>query len=661
MADYEQPVAATRRVRFFDGQFLVEQDFVDEQKYHIDRERRLGKVLKVTGVVDGLLVSSPEANKVLVRAGTAIDRDGRQLVLAEDRTVDLAPAAFNDQQGVRLVIVYRETAVDMATEGGSSERRWLEDPLVVAVDAKGGTSSTETWDTELPVVLLALLRLDNQGRVTVDATAAELAGMVVPGALGVGANALADHKLSVNGRTRLGGIADYKANAVLSVAPGSVYFDAPNIVGGRLAIDGTNGNVGVGVPAPKARLDVGGAADNTAQLSLLLRSGNSAGNYSSTQLSLAYNGGNQYRHAVKTRHNGSARTGNALDFYVWKHGDSPDTPAGQHTMTLDGGNVGIGTITPRTALDTGKGVLSGAINDYMKAQFTMSGGGTVTWGGPGQRLKWTYRFIAISMERGNTFSEGHVSINMPTSDIPGGNVYDGKPRAASSTEGVLLREWEALYAVHNVGGKSTDLAGFQICHWQTNFQAPSNWILVAVVNQDDGSLKLGTGTTLAARSSHTNGNHLPVGMIMMWSGAATAIPYGWQLCDGSNGTPDLRGRFIVGVDQQGATRYNPGNAGEPDAHSHTTTIGANTMATVVAGDHNHRFPDAWRKEDLYSQTVVGARGAIDPYGAPPQNNTTKNAGAHAHSLPPNNIDLASTASGGLNRPRWYALCFIMKL
>jgi hypothetical protein len=441
---------------------------------------------------------------------------------------------------------------------------------------------------------------------------------------------------------------------------------------------------------------------------------------SSTQLSLAYNGGNQYRHAVKTRHNGSARTGNALDFYVWKHGDSPDTPAGQHTMTLDGGNVGIGTttpgdfklnvlgtfrvgqgdygtttlvsvapgtiqydapnkpgmrlhidggtgnvgigtITPRTALDTGKGVLSGAINDYMKAQFTMSGGGTVTWGGPGQRLKWTYRFIAISMERGNTFSEGHVSINMPTSDIPGGNVYDGKPRAASSTEGVLLREWEALYAVHNVGGKSTDLAGFQICHWQTNFQAPSNWILVALVNQDDGSLKLGTGTTLAARSSHTNGNHLPVGMIMMWSGAATAIPYGWQLCDGSNGTPDLRGRFIVGVDQQGATRYNPGNAGEPDAHSHTTTIGANTMSTVVAGDHNHRFPDAWRKEDLYSQTVVGARGAIDPYGAPPQNNTTKNAGAHAHSLPPNNIDLASTASGGLNRPRWYALCFIMKL
>ena len=36
------------------------------------------------------------------------------------------------------------------------------------------------------------------------------------------------------------------------------------------------------------------------------------------------------------------------------------------------------------------------------------------------------------------------------------------------------------------------------------------------------------------------------GMIIMWSGVPSTIPRGWKLCDGKNGTPDLRNRFIVG-------------------------------------------------------------------------------------------------------------------
>ncbi|HCY81552.1 MAG TPA: hypothetical protein DHV22_08110 [Xanthomarina gelatinilytica] len=41
---------------------------------------------------------------------------------------------------------------------------------------------------------------------------------------------------------------------------------------------------------------------------------------------------------------------------------------------------------------------------------------------------------------------------------------------------------------------------------------------------------------------------LPIGIISMWSGAIGSIPTGWQLCDGTNGTPNLKGRFIVGYD-----------------------------------------------------------------------------------------------------------------
>ena len=40
---------------------------------------------------------------------------------------------------------------------------------------------------------------------------------------------------------------------------------------------------------------------------------------------------------------------------------------------------------------------------------------------------------------------------------------------------------------------------------------------------------------------------VPTGMIMMWSGASNAIPSGYVLCDGTNSTPDLRDRFVVGA------------------------------------------------------------------------------------------------------------------
>ncbi len=41
---------------------------------------------------------------------------------------------------------------------------------------------------------------------------------------------------------------------------------------------------------------------------------------------------------------------------------------------------------------------------------------------------------------------------------------------------------------------------------------------------------------------------VPQGGIIIWSGNSGNIPTGWVLCNGSNGTPDLRGRFIVCFD-----------------------------------------------------------------------------------------------------------------
>jgi hypothetical protein len=146
------------------------------------------------------------------------------------------------------------------------------------------------------------------------------------------------------------------------------------------------------------------------------------------------------------------------------------------------------TITGNTEI---KGTMTGAANAYQKAQFTMSGGGTITWGGVGGRLKWTTRFIAISMERSTNLPNGHINILQPTIDLPAIQVYDGNVRSANAN-GVLLKAWEALYAVHTLGGNEGQVS-FQIVRFTNDFNAPSNWILVAVVNEDDNTVKLGTG------------------------------------------------------------------------------------------------------------------------------------------------------------------------
>jgi microcystin-dependent protein len=61
----------------------------------------------------------------------------------------------------------------------------------------------------------------------------------------------------------------------------------------------------------------------------------------------------------------------------------------------------------------------------------------------------------------------------------------------------------------------------------------------------NGNIKV-VGNINTNGSIQQNGNDLlPKGAIIMWYG--TTIPLGWVICDGNNGTPDLRGRFIVGV------------------------------------------------------------------------------------------------------------------
>jgi len=144
-------------------------------------------------------------------------------------------------------------------------------------------------------------------------------------------------------------------------------------------------------------------------------------------------------------------------------------------------------------------------------------------------------------------------------------------------------------------------------------------------------------------------NFFPSGGIVMWSGTIANIPTDWVLCDGTNGTPDLRNRFIVGAhsgtnpgttSQAGpgfsaitgaiADDYEPGDTGGETAHQ----LSVNELPA-----HNH----AYQLRSIYQQ----------------------GSGPNAQTDMANNGNSAETGNEGSNRyhenrPPYYALAYIMK-
>jgi microcystin-dependent protein len=325
-------------------------------------------------------------------------------------------------------------------------------------------------------------------------------------------------------------------------------------------------------------------------------------------------------------------------------------------VTRDG-RVGIGTSTPRSELDTGSGVWTGAANAYHKAQAMMTGGGTVTWGGPGGRLKWTVRFVASSFEVSEALPAGQINIYPPAAAIPAQHVWDGQARPADAN-GVILYDWEALFAAHRVGGDENAVDLKIVSHAAKPFTAPSNWLLLAAVNKDDMSVRLGTGVTLDMNSSSTNGSPVPVGTIMMWSGEAANVPGGWKLCDGQGGRPNLVNRFVlgagagVGVNRQGGQERVALSIAELPSHLHPVTIYAD-------GNHYHEMLfDTGSGGSAGEGRMAKTSGDLQQNSSANYQAPTKYAGQHVH-------DSHCSPTGGDaahdNMPPFWTLCYIIKL
>lgn len=147
------------------------------------------------------------------------------------------------------------------------------------------------------------------------------------------------------------------------------------------------------------------------------------------------------------------------------------------------------------------------------------------------------------------------------------------------------------------------------------------------------------------------GTTIPTGMISLWYGAIGSVPSGWYLCDGTNGTPDLRDRFVVGA---GSTYSVAATGGSTDAivvsHTHTAT----STSTVTDPGHTHTTTNTLAAYN--TQTLAGGPSTTwNPASASINSATT---GITVATSTTN----ASTGVSGTNAnlPPYYALAYVMK-
>lgn len=143
------------------------------------------------------------------------------------------------------------------------------------------------------------------------------------------------------------------------------------------------------------------------------------------------------------------------------------------------------------------------------------------------------------------------------------------------------------------------------------------------------------------------GTTIPTGMISLWYGSIGSVPSGWYLCDGSNGTPDLRNRFIVGA---GSTYSVSQTGGSADAivvtHTHTAT------STSVVTDPGHLH-------SINNTTTLG--GGLMGSGSGPSGSTNTNSATTGITVATTTTNAnAGTSGTNANLPPYYALAYVMK-
>jgi hypothetical protein len=166
---------------------------------------------------------------------------------------------------------------------------------------------------------------------------------------------------------------------------------------------------------------------------------------------------------------------------------------------------------------------------------------------------------------------------------------------------------------------------------------------------------------------------LPSGGIIMWSGAS--VPSGWKLCDGTNSTPDLRNRFIIGA----STTYPLGSSGgstttnasgshthsmnAAGSHVHGGSVGITALTIAQLPSHTHTYVEPAGAALEFGSGLTGFSGLA---GAATGNTGATGSGeGHTHTVTADGGHVHTINSIGDHThtitPPYYALAFIMKI
>jgi len=137
------------------------------------------------------------------------------------------------------------------------------------------------------------------------------------------------------------------------------------------------------------------------------------------------------------------------------------------------------------------------------------------------------------------------------------------------------------------------------------------------------------------------------GMIMLWSGATNNIPTGFVICNGSNSTPDLRNRFVVGAGDTYAVDATGGSAAVTPAGTNAGTA----ISVAQLPSHTHDTSIQQSQFGTGDENRVAQGGGANISAQTYDSDATGSGDTHTHTF---------SGTSHTNLPPYYSLAYIMK-
>jgi microcystin-dependent protein len=331
---------------------------------------------------------------------------------------------------------------------------------------------------------------------------------------------------------------------------------------------------------------------------------------------------------------GNNRGANAVDLQVARVSTSPSQVASGTTSVISGGqnNTASGELS----------VISGGSGS------TASGRGSAVGGGENNTASGL--FATVPGGRNNVASgENSFAVGRRARATHSGSVVFGDNSDADKNS-----SGDNQFLIQAAGGVGINGAPASGAALTVNGE-------VNATSARFGSMNVATLSATAVSGFGT----VPLGGIIIWSGAENAVPAGWALCNGQSSnnrtTPDLRGRFVIGpssgrgVGATGGTETVTLTVGQLPAHNHRVS-----GSTSSNGEHSHPYDDVYWSECCPNNGWIGSNRNDHDNGPLTTRRNTHNAGAHSHSF---DVTSWSTGSGEAinNMPPFYALAYIMRV